>query len=96
MPDVLIDQLGLKEWDTSMHQYIVTENGNVMVPWCDFIDPEVDEDITCAIHNEIEFFDAQDLVRAGLKEYRDTLKQMLDIMIRFHNDRFDREQKGEA
>jgi len=98
MPPMLIDQLSLKEFEPFMHKYIVTENGDVMVPWYDFIDPDGPDDaIGCAVHDDVEYFNAEDLVAFGIEKYRDALKQMLKIMIRFHNDRFDREQdRGEA
>lgn len=92
MPDILIKQLDMEDVEPFMHKYIVTENGNLMVPWYDFIDPQNDTDeLTCAVLNDVEYYDAQDLMTCGLEEYRDSLKAMISIMINFHKNRFDQE-----
>lgn len=98
MPDLLINQLDLGDVEPFMHQYVVTENGELMVPWYDFIDEKnCDEELTCAIVNDVEYYDANDLMMFGLEEYRDTLKGMIATMISFHKTRFDQEQpRGEA
>ncbi len=98
MPDLLINQLGMEDVEPFMHQYIVTENGDLMVPWYDFIDEKnCDDELTCALINDVEYYDATDLIQHGLEEYRDTLKGMVSTMINFHKSRFDQEQeKGEA
>lgn len=90
MPSLLIEQLDLLDTETFMHKYIVTEHGNLMVPWYDFIDPKnTSDDLLCAIVNDVEYYDATDLIKCGLEEYRDTLKAMVSIMINFHRNRFD-------
>ena len=97
IPEVLLEELGLEGLETFMHQYLVTENGDVMVPWYDFIDPEgPDNAISCAVHDEVEYFDASDLMSNGLEELRETLKSMLLTLIKHHNARFDQQEKGEA
>jgi hypothetical protein len=93
MPDMLIRQLDMEDVEPFMHQYIVTENGELMVPWYDFIDPEnCQDELTCAVINDVEYYSAQDLVQYGIESYRDKLKGMLSIMINFHRDRFDQSQ----
>lgn len=98
MPSLLIDQLDMNDTETFMHKYVVTEHGNLMVPWYDFIDPQNKTDeLLCAIVNDVEYYDATDLMQFGLEEYRDVLKSMVSIMIQFHRSRFDQEQpRGEA
>lgn len=98
MPDILIKQLDMEDVEPFMHKYIVTENGDLMVPWYDFIDENSSEgELTCAIVEDIEYYDATDLINYGLEEYRDALKGMISIMINFHKNRFDQGQpKGEA
>lgn len=93
MPPMLVDQLALKDCEPFMHQYLVTENGDVMVPWYDFIDEDnSDDNLRCTVLNDTEFYSAADLVKFGLEEYKDTLKVMLGIMLRFHNSRFDQSE----
>lgn len=90
MPPVLIDQLDMHDTETFMHKYIVTENGNLMVPWYDFIDHKnTSDELLCAVVNDVEYYDASDLMTFGLEEYRDVLKGMVSIMINFHRSRFD-------
>lgn len=94
MPPMLINQLDMNDTELFMHKYIVTEAGDVMVPWYDFIDVDNDTDeLRCAVLNDIEFYNASDLLKYGLEEYRETLRIMLDIMLRFHQSRFDQSQE---
>ena len=94
MPEPLIKQLYMEDSEPFMHKYVVTENGMLMIPWYDFIDPHDDKnDLTCATVNDIEYYDANDLMMFGLEEYRDTLKSMISIMLNFHRDRFDQQRE---
>ncbi len=94
LPESLMESLGLVGMEDFMSKYIVTENGNLMVPWYDFIDEEnCDDELTCAIVGDVEYYDAQELVKSGKEEYREILKGMLSLMINFHRDRFDRMQE---
>jgi len=98
MPEQLIHKLGMEDAESFMHSYLVTENGNLMVPWYDFIDPKNDEDdLTCAILDDVEYYDANDLMKYGLEEYRSTLKTMVMILLKFHQTRFDQlKERAEA
>lgn len=94
MPEMLIRDLYMEDADPFMHQYIVTETGNLMVPWYDFIDPQNDTDeLRCSVVNDVEYYDVNDLMKFGLEEYRDTLKTMVMIMLNFHRSRFDPQQE---
>lgn len=94
MPEILISSLYLQDAEPFMHQYVVTETGNLMVPWYDFIDPDnCDNELTCAVVNDVEYYDANDLMKFGLENYRDTLKTMIMIMLEFHRSRFDQQQE---
>lgn len=98
MPPMLIRDLYIEDAEPFMHQYVVTEQGQLMVPWYDFIDPhnETDE-LKCSIIEDVEYYDVNDLMKYGLEEYRDTLKSMVLLMLNFHRRRFDPQHiRGEA
>lgn len=94
IPDSLSQQIGMEGVEEFMKNYIVTENGNLMVPWYEFIDEKnCDDELTVAVVNDVEYYDAQELMKFGKKEYRDVLKQMVRLMITFHRDRFDQQKE---
>jgi hypothetical protein len=90
MPEPLQKKLEMQDQHRDLHQYLVTENGDLFVPWgADFIDESNDERVCCADFDGIMYFNSADLIKACHDEYVDDLRDMFNVMINFHHNRFD-------